>query len=53
MILMIINLLIVPIAANADYLVTNDHHFNVLKEIRFPRVACITVEEFMDLLRSI
>ena len=26
------------VAANADYLVTNDKHFNVLKEIDFPKV---------------
>jgi putative PIN family toxin of toxin-antitoxin system len=41
------------IAANADYIVTNDKHFNVLKQISFPYVKCITIEEFMEVLKRI
>ncbi|MBQ8463248.1 MAG: putative toxin-antitoxin system toxin component, PIN family [Prevotella sp.] len=38
------------IVASADYLVTEDKHFNVLKEIRFPQVRVVTLENFqMDL----
>ncbi len=38
-------------ACGADYLVTNDRHFNVLKDaVDFPRVAVITAQEFIDVL---
>jgi predicted nucleic acid-binding protein len=40
------------IAANADYIVTNDKHFNILKEINFPKVSCITIEEFIEILKK-
>lgn len=40
------------IASNADYLVTNDKHFNILKEIDFPKVQCITIEEFLEILQK-
>jgi uncharacterized protein len=39
------------IAANADFIVTNDGHFNVLKKIPFPRVKTITIDEFMYILK--
>jgi putative PIN family toxin of toxin-antitoxin system len=35
------------IAANAKYLVSNDRHFNSLKEIEFPKVDVIGIEDFM------
>jgi uncharacterized protein len=38
------------IAANADYIVTNDQHFNVLKTIPFPKVKVINIAEFMTIL---
>ena len=34
------------IAANAKYLVSNDKHFRALKNIDFPKVILLTVEEF-------
>jgi len=34
------------IAGNADYLVTNDRHFNVLKTIDFPKLDFVTIDEF-------
>ncbi|MBR6843774.1 MAG: putative toxin-antitoxin system toxin component, PIN family [Bacteroidales bacterium] len=34
------------VAADAEYIVTNDSHFNVLKEIDWPKVAIITIQEF-------
>lgn len=34
------------IAADAEYIVTNDTHFNVLKEIDWPKVAILTIGEF-------
>ncbi len=37
-------------AGNADYLVTNDRHFNVLKTHPFPKIKVLSAEEFLDLL---
>jgi putative PIN family toxin of toxin-antitoxin system len=37
----------VAIAANADYLVTNDGHFDVLKQLEFPRVPIINFQAFL------
>lgn len=34
------------IVANADYIVSNDNHFNVLKNIPFPHVEIKKLEEF-------
>ena len=38
------------IAANADYIVTNDAHFNILKKNDFPKVSVITIGELEKLL---
>jgi predicted nucleic acid-binding protein len=38
------------IAGNADYLVSNDKHFNCLKTIEFPKLNLLTIDEFMRLL---
>ncbi len=35
-------------ASNADWLITNDKHFNVLKTIDFPTVNIIRIEEFEE-----
>ena len=35
------------IAASAKYLVSEDHHFNKLKDIAFPHVDVITIEQFL------
>lgn len=40
------------IAANVDYLVTNDTHFNGAKKLSFPKVSIVTAEEFLNLLSS-
>ena len=40
------------IAANATYIVTEDHHFNVLKEISFPAIDVINIEEFIKVLNA-
>ncbi len=37
------------IASNADYLVTNDGHFNVLKLLPFPKITVLNSEEFKRL----
>jgi putative PIN family toxin of toxin-antitoxin system len=38
------------IAANADYIVSNDSHFQILKSTDFPKVQVLTVKEFDTLL---
>ena len=36
------------VAADAEYIVTNDSHFNVLKEIDWPKVMVITIKDFVS-----
>lgn len=38
------------IVANADYIVTEDHHFDILKDIPFPKVQTIKLGQFCDML---
>ena len=40
------------IAANARFIVTEDHHFNVLKEINFPSVDVINIDDFLKEILS-
>ena len=35
------------IQANARFIVTNDHHYDILRQIDFPRVDIITLAEFL------
>lgn len=35
-------------AANADYLVSEDSHFDILKNTSFPRLNLVTLDEFME-----
>lgn len=37
-------------AANADYLVTDDRHFDELKKLTFPRTNVITLANFQSML---
>ena len=39
-------------AANADYIISNDKHFNILKEIDFPRIEPIRLEDFQPVLEK-
>ena len=39
------------IAAGARYVVTNDHHFDVLRQTPFPYVDVIALAEFAELLK--
>ncbi len=38
------------ITANARYIVTQDHHFNVLRKISFPIVEVIDIDQFIELI---
>ena len=39
------------ISANATCIVTNDHHFNVLKKISFPPIKVVSIETFKSILK--
>jgi putative PIN family toxin of toxin-antitoxin system len=39
-------------AANANFIITNDNHFNILKTIDFPTIPILRLEEFKELLQS-
>ena len=41
----------VALAANADYLLTNDRHFEILRQIEFPRVPLIGLQAFLAEMR--
>ena len=38
------------IVGGADYIVTNDQHFNILKSIDFPTVKTIRIEDFLQII---
>ena len=38
------------VVANAKYIVTEDHHYNVLRTIDFPQVDIIKLDEIMQIL---
>ncbi len=38
------------ITANALFIVSEDNHFNILKNIDFPKIEVIRIDEFMDRL---
>jgi putative PIN family toxin of toxin-antitoxin system len=38
------------VASNADFIITNDKHFKVLRNIPFPKVQTLSLQEFKDLL---
>ncbi|OQX76346.1 MAG: putative toxin-antitoxin system toxin component, PIN family [Bacteroidetes bacterium 4484_249] len=40
------------IAGNTDFIVTNDKHFNVLKNVSFPAISVISVNEFINILQN-
>jgi len=41
------------IASNADFIVTNDKHFDVLKELPYPHLNVISINEFIDILENL
>lgn len=38
------------VAGKADYLVTEDNHFNILKTISFPKIFAVSIDEFASIL---
>lgn len=41
------------ISANAKFIVTEDRHFDILKQIDFPKVETIGIDEYLSTLLSI
>lgn len=39
-------------AANATFIVSNDKHFDVLKDISFPKILVLRLQEFLSLLQT-
>lgn len=40
------------VAANAKFIVTEDHHFDILKKIEFPRVSIIGINDYLASLSN-
>ena len=40
------------ISANANFIVTNDKHFNVLKNMAFPKANVIDIDTFKNMIES-
>jgi uncharacterized protein len=38
-------------ASNADFLISNDRHFDVLKTISFPKINTLRLEDFQPLIK--
>ncbi len=36
------------VCGNADFLITNDKHFNILKDIEFPKLRIVTADAFIE-----
>jgi uncharacterized protein len=43
----------VAVAANADYLVTNDTHFKEAEMLSFPKVTIISADVFLDIVKKL
>ncbi len=40
------------IAGKADYIVSEDKHFNILKSIDFPKLTVISIDDFVETLKT-
>ena len=38
------------VASNANYIVTNDKHFNVLKDVDFPKIWTVNITQFQKIV---
>ena len=38
------------VSGTADYIVTEDNHFNVLTDVPFPSIATITIDDFLKIV---
>jgi len=37
-------------AGNVNFLVSNDKHFNILKNIKFPKIPLLSITEFLEVI---
>jgi putative PIN family toxin of toxin-antitoxin system len=40
------------LSGDADFIVTNDNHFGLLKTLEFPKVKIISLTDFMELIKT-
>lgn len=40
-------------ASNAHFLVSNDRHYHILKQLGFPKINLLKLEEFIEILKMI
>ncbi len=40
------------VAGDATFIVSNDRHFNILRNINFPKIKVIKIEEFLEILQN-
>lgn len=40
------------VCGQAEYLVSNDKHFRMLRDVRFPPIEIITIQEFVEVYRQ-
>ncbi len=41
------------VASSVDYIISNDRHFDILKEIPFPKVTVLKAGEFIELIKIV
>lgn len=41
------------VAGNADYLVTNDSHFNQALKVEFPKVTVLNADQFLSIIQRV
>ena len=41
------------VASSAEYIVTNDKHFNVLKSLPWPKINVVNIKEFLEDLSKV
>lgn len=40
------------VAANAKYIVSEDHHFNSAKSVKFPKVSVVGIDDFLSVIKK-
>jgi putative PIN family toxin of toxin-antitoxin system len=40
------------VSGNADFIVTNDKHFQVLKRVEFPKLNVLSLDDFLKMLKN-
>jgi len=40
------------VASNADYILTHDKYFNILKQVEFPKINLLTIPDFQRLIQN-